>query len=88
MKILKSTIIFILPIASILLISGCTKSFLKENLYSQLAPDNFLTTNDGIKSLLHAAYANEGQVAGQSADKGIICMQELTTDLMYETGGF
>ncbi|MEO9146964.1 MAG: RagB/SusD family nutrient uptake outer membrane protein [Ginsengibacter sp.] len=87
MKKINTFIIGTLAIACFLLLNSCSKSILKEKLYSQLAPGNFLTTNDGIRSLLQAAYTEEGQVSGQSAGKEVISMEELTTDIMYEYGG-
>lgn len=69
-----------------LLFAGCEKQ-LQEHPYSQLVPDNFLTSVSGITSVLYAAYAREGELAGQAAVKGCISIQEWCTDIMWETDG-
>lgn len=71
---------------SILMLSGCNKQ-LEEQVYSQLAPENFLITEDGIKSVIYAAYTEEADVQGQKATKGMILSQEMVTDMMWETAG-
>nr|WP_068888784.1 RagB/SusD family nutrient uptake outer membrane protein [Pedobacter panaciterrae] len=63
------------------------KKLLDEPVYSQLVPDNFLTTEDGIKSVLRAAYVREARVQGQTAAKGTILSQEAVTDIMFQTAG-
>lgn len=83
MKILK---IFTILGLLIMPFSSC-KNLLEEPVYSQLVPENFLTTNDGIKSVLKAAYAREGHVQSQNAVKGTILSQEGTTDIMNEIAG-
>lgn len=59
----------------------CEKQ-LTEQVYSQLAPDNFLVTEDGIKSVLRAAYVEEANMQSQKATKGLILSQEMVTDIM------
>ncbi len=83
MKILKLFILF----SIILLPFSSCKEILEEPIYSQLVPENFLTTNDGIISVLKAAYVQESHVQNQNANKGTILSQESTTDIMYEIAG-
>lgn len=77
---------FITAIVILLLAGACSKQ-LREVTYSQLAPDNFLVTEDGIKSVLRAAYTQEADVQSQKATKGMIMSQDMTTDIMWETAG-
>ncbi len=74
-----STIVFLI------LLSGCQKQ-LKETPYSQLTPETLLTKN-GITAVLYAAYTEEGEMSGQHAVKGCIAMQELCTDILWQTSG-
>ncbi|WP_200979269.1 RagB/SusD family nutrient uptake outer membrane protein [Echinicola sp. 20G] len=66
------------------LIGGCSE-MLDEELYSQMAPENFLTTQEGIKSTLDAAYA-EGYLNGYS-HHSVRNIEEWCTDIEWETGG-
>ncbi|WP_339750602.1 RagB/SusD family nutrient uptake outer membrane protein [Algoriphagus aquimarinus] len=59
---------------------------LDEPVYSQLAPDNLLTTEEGIKNVLYSAYAHTANMSGASS-KAVIAMEEWQTDLMWQTGG-
>lgn len=83
MKIMRFILIFSI---ALLPFSSC-KDILEEPVYSQLVPENFLTTNDGILSILKAAYVREGHVQSQNAAKGTILSQEGTTDIMNEIAG-
>jgi len=83
MKILKYILIsgvFLLPFSS-------CKSLLDEPIYSQLAPENFLKTDEGIVSVLKAAYVWTNNVQGQMAAKGYILSQEASTDILFEKAG-
>src|SRR5690606_18260270 len=44
-------------------------------------------TEDGINSLLKAAYVREAHVQGQNASKGTILSQEAVTDIMFQYAG-
>jgi len=83
MKTLQSLLFYTI----VLLLSGSCKKALDVPVYSQLVPENFLTTEDGIKSVLKAAYVREARMQGQMANKGTILSQESTTDIIYETAG-
>ncbi|MEJ7831041.1 MAG: RagB/SusD family nutrient uptake outer membrane protein, partial [Segetibacter sp.] len=74
-------------ICAILLSLGSCKKMLNEEVYSQLAPENFLVTEDGIKTVLRAAYTREANIQGQRAAKGLILSQDMVTDIMWETAG-
>ena len=83
MKIFKYIIIsgiLLLPFTS-------CKEVLDEPIYSQLVPDNFLTTEDGLLSVLKAAYVWDNDVQSQKATKGYILTQDGTTDIVFEKAG-
>jgi hypothetical protein len=63
---------------------GCEDA-LNEEVFSQLSPENFLTTQEGIKSVLDAAYA-EGYLNGYS-HHSVRNIDEWCTDIEWETGG-
>jgi len=63
---------------------GC-KKFLKEDLYSQLAPENFLTTQEGLESVLFASYATTANMLTNNSIY-VIGPQEFTTDIMIQSG--
>lgn len=84
MKALK-LITFGALIALLVPLSGCD-SFLEEDVYSELAPGNFLTTREGMESLLQAAYA-ESMWGFGAAKYRTLHVSEWTTDLVWQTGG-
>lgn len=63
---------------------GC-KSILDEPVYSQLAPENFLTTQSGIESTLDAAFG-AGYLSGYDAHSAQD-IENWCTDIEWETGG-
>lgn len=69
----------------LLLVSAACSDALEEEVFSQLAPGNFLTTQEGIKSVLDAAYA-EGYLNGYS-HHSVRNIEEWCTDIEWETGG-
>lgn len=85
---MKCKIIFILILMAVtgLSLQSCKKQ-LTEQAFSQLAPENFLVTEDGIESVLRAAYTREADVANQRAAKGFILVQDIVSDIMWETAG-
>jgi hypothetical protein len=64
---------------------GCS-GLLDEEMYSQLAPDNFLNTEDGVKSVLSAAYATAANMNGNNSIYAALAQQEWTTDIMWQSG--
>jgi len=80
MKILK----YYIGIILLGTLSSCS-DMLDEDLYSQLAPENYLTTQEGIESTLNAAYA-EGYLNGYS-HHSVRNIEEWCTDIEWETGG-
>ncbi|WP_225444224.1 RagB/SusD family nutrient uptake outer membrane protein [Echinicola arenosa] len=80
MKILKYNLIAV----GLGMMSACS-GMLDEELFSQMAPENFLTTQEGIKSTLDAAYA-EGYLNGYS-HHSVRNIEEWCTDIEWETGG-
>ncbi|MDO6436093.1 RagB/SusD family nutrient uptake outer membrane protein [Cyclobacterium sp. 1_MG-2023] len=63
---------------------GCA-DYLEENPYSQLAPENFLKTREGIESLMGAAYANASNMISNNSIY-TFAADEWTTDFAYQTG--
>jgi len=68
----------------ILCILGCEKN-LEEPVYSQLEPESFLSTEEGVKSLLNAAFA-EGYINGYEG-KNRVMLENWCTDIEWETDG-
>ncbi|WP_439488337.1 RagB/SusD family nutrient uptake outer membrane protein [Algoriphagus sp.] len=66
------------------LLTGC-EDYLAEKPYSQLAPENFLKTKEGIESLMGASYAS---AANMQTNNSIytFAQDEWTTDMAYQTG--
>ncbi len=83
MKIIK----YILISCIIMLPFTSCEELLDEPVYSQLAPENFLTTEEGIVSVLKAAYVRDNDVQSQRANKMYILTQDATTEIMYEFAG-
>ena len=65
-------------------IQGC-KKFLDEEVYSQLAPENFLTTQEGLESVLFASYASTANMLTNNSIY-TIGLNEFTTDIMMQSG--
>jgi starch-binding outer membrane protein, SusD/RagB family len=76
---------YILLAAVVLIAASSCKKFLDEKIYSQLAPENFLTTEDGIKSVLTDAYARAANMNSNNSIY-VIAPQEWTTDILYQSG--
>ncbi|WPP51894.1 RagB/SusD family nutrient uptake outer membrane protein [Catalinimonas niigatensis] len=68
---------------SVLFIS--CEDVLEENVYDQLAPENFLTNTEGMESVMGAAYA---ATANMRVNNSIytFAQMEWTTDIMWQTG--
>lgn len=76
---------------TILIISFCVsfsacENFLDEPVYSQLAPQNLLDTEEGMVSVLYAAYAELANV-NSAISKTDIAREEWPTDILWQTGG-
>lgn len=69
---------------SALILSNCS-DFLKEEVYSQLAPENYLKTSEGLTSVLYEAYAKN---ANMNSNNSIYVLgpQEFPTDILYQSG--
>lgn len=65
-------------------LTGC-KDFLKEEVYSQLAPENYLKTSEGLTSVLYETYA---KAANMMTNNSIYVLgpQEFPTDILYQSG--
>ena len=77
--------IYSIALGFVLLLSASCKKFLEEKIYSQLAPDNFLSTEDGVKALLNDAYARAANMNGNNSIY-VIAPQEWPTDLLFQSG--
>lgn len=64
-------------------LAGCER-ILNISPEAEFAPDNVLTTESGIKSLLYSAYQN---FQGQAEINNVLAVCEVSTDMMYNTGG-
>lgn len=80
-----SIIKFTMLHAMLLLFATSCQEALEEELFSQLAPENYLTTEEGVVSVLNAAYA-ESYFTGYSAHS-VRNIEEWATDIEWETGG-
>lgn len=80
----KKTILIAAFAAMLTGFTSC-KKLLEEKIYSQLAPDNFLNTEDGIKSLLNDTYARAANMRTNNSIY-VIAPQEWTTDILYQSG--
>jgi hypothetical protein len=67
-----------------LLTVGCS-DYLEEKPYSQLAPENFLKTKEGIESLMGAAYANSSNMVSNNSIY-VFAADEWITDFAYQSG--
>jgi len=65
------------------LLTGC-ESLLEQSPEAEFAPNNVLMNENGIKSLLYSAYQN---FQGQSEINNVLAVCEVSTDMMYNTGG-
>lgn len=72
-------------VLSLLPIAGCD-SFLDEEIHSELAPNTFLATREGVESLLGAAYAESMWTMGTAKYRSLHA-SEWTTDLAWQTDG-
>lgn len=68
-----------------LFVTQSCKKMLDEPIYSQLAPGNFLSTEDGIASVLNAAFS-EAYFSG-GFEHGVRNFGNQCTDIEWETGG-
>lgn len=82
-KEIKYTLLGLLVSATTCL-TGC-KDFLKEEIFSQLAPENYLNTKEGLTSVLYEAYA---KAANMNSNNSIYVLgpQEFMTDILYQSG--
>ncbi|MCX6215814.1 RagB/SusD family nutrient uptake outer membrane protein [Spirosoma sp.] len=71
-------------VANTLVFTGC-QGFLKEEVFSQLAPENYLKTKEGLTSVLYETYA---KAANMNANNSIYVLgpQEFMTDILYQSG--
>tara|TARA_R110002049_G_scaffold9962_2_gene49692 strand:- start:79466 stop:80923 length:1458 start_codon:yes stop_codon:yes gene_type:complete len=64
--------------------TSCEKQ-LEEEVFSQLAPENFLKTEQGLESVLAAAYGDQSMNGWQG--KSVLNLESWCTDEEWETGG-
>jgi hypothetical protein len=76
--------LYIVLVGIVFTLYSCSK-LLDEPVYSQLAPENFLTTQSGIESVLDAAFG-EGYISGYDSHSSRD-IENWCTDIEWETGG-
>lgn len=76
--------ILILLLLAIPVFYSC-EDYLEEEAYSELAPENFLTTPEGIESVLNSAFG-AGFINGYDAHS-VYDIQNWCTDIEWETAG-
>ncbi len=71
-------------ITSAMFLTSC-QDFLKEEVFSQLAPENYLKTKEGLTSVLYETYA---KAANMNSNNSIYVLgpQEFMTDILYQSG--
>src|SRR5690606_21127923 len=74
----------ILTVAAISMATSCN-DFLEEEVFSQLAPGNYLTSKEGIESVLTDAYAKTANMRTNNSIY-VIAPQEWPTDILYQSG--
>jgi starch-binding outer membrane protein, SusD/RagB family len=83
MKSMYRIILSFLTITVLFLIQGC-ESILEEPVRSQFAESNLLTTKQGIESVLADAYASNNAT---TQTRNNVKRGEMTTDILWQTGG-
>lgn len=71
---------FLCSLCGLLSLQSC-ESILEEDVKSQFTENSLLATKSGIESVLVDAYANDG------GSRDIVKRGEMTTDIMWQTGG-
>ena len=64
---------------------GSCNGFLDEEVFSQLAPDNYLNTKEGIESVLTDGYARAANMNSNNSIY-VLAPQEWPTDILYQSG--
>ncbi len=81
-----SKIISLLLLTTLLSALQACSDILNEPVHSQLAPENFINTTNGIESVLAESYSKAADMPGNSASRGPK-RQEMVTDILYHSGG-
>ena len=81
---LRNIYLNILTVAAISMATSCN-DFLEEEVFSQLAPGNYLTNKEGIESVLTDAYAKTANMRTNNSIY-VIAPQEWPTDMLYQSG--
>jgi hypothetical protein len=74
--------IFILSLALVVLLDGCRKTFLNENLQSSYAPQNTLNDSLGFEANLAGVQSGVRSLYTSDADQGLIGAMYLGTDMV------
>ena len=72
-----------LVFSTLLIFIGCKDNPLQEKPYSQIAPENLLTSEEGVTSLLASAYANASYMQRTRVNN----LNEWLTPISWQTGG-
>lgn len=84
MKILNKSLLYLALLGGAFCVQSCN-DFLKEEVYSQLSPTNYLKTKEGLTSVLYEGYA---KAANMNSNNSIYVLgpQEFATDVLYQSG--
>lgn len=84
MKILNKSLLYLALLGGACSVQSCN-DFLKEEVYSQLSPTNYLKTKEGLTSVLYEGYA---KAANMNSNNSIYVLgpQEFATDVLYQSG--
>lgn len=80
MKSNHKIIVSLLSLSALLGLQSC-EAMLEEPVHSQFAEENLLATKAGLESVLADAYSKDG------GSRNIVKRNEMTTDIMWQTGG-
>lgn len=80
MKSRNKAIIYLFSLSGLLALQGC-EALLEEPVKSEFTEETLLATKTGIESVLVDAYSKDG------GSRNIVKRGEMTTDIMWQTGG-
>lgn len=63
------------------------EDYLQEKVYSELAPENFLATDQGLVSVLGAAYHKSNDMIAANTNRQLCGVEEFPTDIHWQLGG-
>ena len=82
---MKYTYLKLIIFSGLLFVGSSCNDFLKEEVYTQYAPEEFLKSEDGIQNVLVGAYSQLQVQSGMREDQ--FTLSEFPTDITLESGG-